>query len=90
MRRRAYWYIGVRLRDFSALLNYSNSLPRSSQNRILKVGARIGKGASASVFRAIDSVTLKIVALKEISISEPLKCKMLQEELKALMPQRRR
>ncbi|GMI09892.1 hypothetical protein TrVE_jg13453 [Triparma verrucosa] len=59
------------------------------KNRILKVGARIGKGASASVFRAIDSVTLKIVALKEISISEPLKCKMLQEELKALMPQRR-
>ncbi|GMH68286.1 hypothetical protein TL16_g04893 [Triparma laevis f. inornata] len=62
---------------------------QSLKNRIFKIGVRIGKGASASVFRAIDSITLKVVALKEISISEPLKCKMLQEELKALVPQRR-
>ena len=44
----------------------------------------MGKGTSASVYRGIDAVTLQIVALKEILITEPLKRDMLQMELKAL------
>ena len=71
-------------------INLDESLfEQSLRRRVFKIGARVGKGASASVYRAIDSITLKILALKEISIAEPLKCNMLQEELKALAPQRK-
>ena len=64
-------------------INLDESLfEQSLRRRVHKIGGRVGKGASASVYRAIDSITLKILALKEISVAEPLKCNMLQEEVR--------
>ena len=59
------------------------------KSRICKVGSKVGKGASASVYRGVDAVTLRLVALKEIGIAEPLKRDMLMMELRALEGQRR-
>jgi len=61
-----------------------NLFTPSLATRILKVGRYVGKGTSATCYRAVDVVTLRMYALKVIRIDEEVKARMLGEELMAM------
>ncbi|GMI58573.1 hypothetical protein ScalyP_jg10977 [Parmales sp. scaly parma] len=70
--------------ESDSLLHFDNSL----KEYIVKVGPKIGKGATSSVFRGVHSLSYTVVALKEIIITDDVKMKMLMHELKALDEQK--
>ena len=72
--------------SFDETLLFDNSL----RDRILKIGGKVGKGATSSVFRGIDALTYTVVALKEIhvGVGEEKKREMLIGELEVLNDQR--
>ncbi|GMI23827.1 hypothetical protein TeGR_g10903 [Tetraparma gracilis] len=56
----------------------------SLSSLLVTTGVKIGSGATASVYRAVDASSLRVYALKKILIDSPDKARMLAAELTAL------
>ncbi|CAM9626290.1 unnamed protein product [Discosporangium mesarthrocarpum] len=76
---------GVEPLDSSPLISSRNLVPGLSTS-VVKLD-RLGQGATSNVFRAVHAATMRMLALKEISVSSDADRRIVRSEVRALRTQ---